>query len=341
MKKNIIVLIIFFIVLLIVGIYTAVYQFDIMKDTDNKESGVDSSDKRISKYNNPIVPNGFNKLETDTASWSVDESGVPKGWNDGLVIEDSIGNQFVWIPVKNIDNTDILEELRLLSDSEINDIDENVKEQVKEYGGFYVARYEAGVPNSMQNNLTNISGTTNDIEGIPVSKKDRLPWNYITLKNAKLNAQNMYSNSAVKSDLITVAHSLYITRWLIESGYNIDESEKFGNFVNSKFTFTGYYSSEYDKENNHISYIYGENKTKQTYNMILSTGASEFTKTNNIYDLAGNLLEFTDTYSKDRGYFSIGGYYGELPDRWSFCPRNIGDKTPLEKLGFRVVLYLI
>lgn len=74
--------------------------------------------------------------------------------------------------------------------------------------------------------------------------------------------------------------------------------------------------------------------------MILSTGASEYTKTNNIYDLAGNVLEFTDTYSKDRGYFSIGSYYGEVSDKWAFHPRHIGDKTPLEKLGFRVVLYL-
>ena len=129
MKKNIIVLIIFFVVLLIVGIYTVVYQFDIMKDTDNKESGVDSSDERISKYNNPIVPNGFNKLETDVASWDIDESGVPKGWNNGLIIQDNIGNEFVWVPVKEIDNTDILTLLNLLSDQEVKEIDINVKEK--------------------------------------------------------------------------------------------------------------------------------------------------------------------------------------------------------------------
>ena len=341
MKKNVIVIIIIFIVLMSIGIYVAINKLAMVKETNNKESDIILSNKNESKYNNPIVPDGFNKLETDVASWDVDESGVPKGWNNGLVIQDNIGNEFVWVPVKSIDYTDILEKLGLLNYSEINELDAKVKEQIKKYGGFYVARYEAGVPDSLQNNLTNISGITNDIEGIPVSKKDRLPWNYITLKNAKLNAQSMYNSSNVKSDLITVTHSLYMTRWINESGYNIDESKKIGNFVDSTFNFIGYYSSEYDKENNYVSYSYSENKTKQTYNMILSTGASEFTKTNNIYDLAGNLLEFTDTYNEYMGYYSIGGYYGELSDRWSFCPRNIGDKTPLEKLGFRVVLYLI
>ena len=50
------------------------------------------------QYNNPIIPEGFHKLETETASWNI-ENGVPKGWNNGLVIEDNRGNQFVWIPV--------------------------------------------------------------------------------------------------------------------------------------------------------------------------------------------------------------------------------------------------
>lgn len=37
------------------------------------------------------------KVETESASWEL-ENGFPKGWNNGLVIEDEIGNQFVWIP---------------------------------------------------------------------------------------------------------------------------------------------------------------------------------------------------------------------------------------------------
>ena len=245
----------------LIFILTSFFVLYLIFNKQNNNASVNVNNKIKSYYNNPIIPEGFSKLETSTASWQLNESGIPKGWNNGLVIQDNIGNEFVWVPVKETDNTDILTSLDLLSDEEVKEIDINVKEQIKKYGGFYIARYEAGVSDGMQNNLTNISGITNDINGIPVSKKDRIVWNYITLKNAKLNAQNMYNtNSNVNSDIMTIAHSLYITRWLSETGYDIYNSSKFGNFVNSKFTFTGYYSSEYDKENNYISYTYAENK---------------------------------------------------------------------------------
>ena len=59
-----------------------------------------------SSYNNPIVPEGFKKIETDTASWEL-ENGIPKGWNSGLVIEDEIGNQFVWVPISDKEDLDL------------------------------------------------------------------------------------------------------------------------------------------------------------------------------------------------------------------------------------------
>ncbi len=32
-------------------------------------------------YNNPIVPEGFKKVESALASWKLDEDGKPLGWN--------------------------------------------------------------------------------------------------------------------------------------------------------------------------------------------------------------------------------------------------------------------
>ena len=50
----------------------------------------------ISTYDNPVIPEGFKKIETDCASWELDDNGKPKGWNDGLVIEygRGIGQEF-------------------------------------------------------------------------------------------------------------------------------------------------------------------------------------------------------------------------------------------------------
>lgn len=293
----------------------------------------------VSYYNSPIVPKCFVKIETETASWNLDENGIPIGWNNGLVIQDSIGNEFVWVPIQEIDYTDVLSKWFYIE--EFKEPDTHVKAQIEKYGGFYIARYEAGVSDKMQKNVTNISSYTNDICDIPVSKKGIIPWNYITLRNAKYNAQNMYkNNNDITSDLITVYHWFYLIKWLIQSGYNLENGKHIGNFVDSKFKFSGYFCIDYNNDYEYTSYEYAENRIKQTYNMILSTGASEATNTNNIYDLAGNLIEYTDTYNEYMGYYSVGGYFSELSNKWTFYPSNIGDKTPLEKLGFRVVLYL-
>ena len=284
----------------------------------------------ICSYNNPIVPTGFKKVETENASWKLDEDGNPIGWNKGLVIEDENKNQFVWVPVKNKDFGKFNTQINSLMDEE----KQEEIEQIEKYQGFYIARYEAGVTEEMQKTMNNISKETNDIEGIPVSKKDVIPWNYISLKNAKKNAQKMINNEEVRSDLVTTRQWLYIMKWLDSTGYNIDNPKEYGNFVDSRFEFTGYYSIDYGK-----NYEYGENKTKQTYNMILSTGASERNITNNIYDIAGNLIEYTDGYVPDRGYYSVGGHFDTTSGYGIDSPKLIG-VFPLEKLGFRVVLYM-
>ena len=46
-----------------------------------------------------------------------------------------------------------------------------IKTQIEKYGGFYIARYEAGVSDDMQKNIHNISNTTNNIQDIPVKEQ--------------------------------------------------------------------------------------------------------------------------------------------------------------------------
>ena len=47
-------------------------------------------------YNNPIIPEGYTPVNTDGAKW--DAEAGPE-YNNGLVIEDVDGNQWVWVPV--------------------------------------------------------------------------------------------------------------------------------------------------------------------------------------------------------------------------------------------------
>ena len=283
-------------------------------------------------YNNPIVPNGFHKVETDTASWELDEQGNPKGWDNGLVIEDSIGNQFVWIPVKNVKQSEVNNVSKLPQGIESEHI------QNQKYGGFYVARYEAGVPIEMQSINNNISEETNNINGIPVSKKGERPWNYISYDNAKANSENMYSNEYIQSGLMTIFQRNEVVSFVnktydIKNDISVD-SANIGNYLNSNFTFTGLYSSDDGK-----NYSNGTNVTKsKSKGLILSTGITDRNKTYNIYDLAGNLSEMLCASSD--GNINVAGR-SYLND--GLTPLENIDRIvtkPNSKLGFRVVLYI-
>ncbi len=306
----------------------------------NKDNNIEIQVKDIhpiGAYNNPIIPKGFKKVETVDASWEL-INGIPKGWNNGLVIEDEIGNQFVWVPVNIQDE----EYIKISNESDkyykINDISTNVKEenQILKYGGFYISRYEAGVPDLLKNNYTNISENTNNIEGIPVSKKDNIVWNYISWNKAKNNAITMYKDSnSVESNLISYKQLNSLRYWLYKHGYNLEDNKEWGNYSNTNFIFTGWYSTDYGK-----TYIYGKDKLKAQYNMILSTGATERNKSNNIYDLAGNVMEYMDVIEKQiknnkvQRYICYGGYYDNINEYDFMNAYGISSKQ-----GFRIILY--
>lgn len=292
-------------------------------------------------FNNPILPEGFKKVETTSASWQL-ENGIPKGWNNGLVIEDDKGNQFVWVPVdiNNLSYSDLFTDIygQIYKTYNKNSMDSNVLEdnQILKYGGFYIARYEAGVNDDMQKINTNITIQTNDIEGIPVSKKGIRPWDFISLKNAKINAQSMYNTNYLESDLITDKQWVTIMQWIANSGVDVsNDSSSWGNYSNVNFKFSGLYSEDYGK-----NYKYGKNKDKTTYNMILSSGATDRNMKKNIYDLAGNLLEYTDEYTTNNGggYLCAGGHF-DTTGKYNASTMTLINTKPLEKVGFRVVLY--
>ena len=144
MKKStltwIIIGVVFFIFILCASMYIILH----------KEVKIEEKEIEVkSTYNNPIVPEGFKKVETQSASWEI-ENGIPKGWNNGLVIEDEIGNQFVWVPNYQYSK----------QEQNKNQLEEQLKkynEQIEKYGGFYISRYEAGVSDEMQKNTTNRS----------------------------------------------------------------------------------------------------------------------------------------------------------------------------------------
>lgn len=86
--------------------------------------------------------------------------------------------------------------------------------------------------------------------------------------------------------------------WLIESGNktkeDIIDSFKWGNFKNTEF--------EYMNNDNQLV------TKKESSSKIIPTGSSEYTKANNIYDLAGNVYEWTMEQRRGFGRAYRGGY---------------------------------
>ena len=253
---------------------------------------------------------------------------IPKGFtykegtkDTGLVIQDEKGNEFVWVPVtestyakdfgfkSNFNATST----NTKDDTLPNGITDETADVVK-YGGFYIGRYEAGIP----------EGDTlprNKI-GIPVSKKGATVWTTIDYTNSKANSENMISNEYVQTGLITGKAWDTTCHWIEDSLISINAS---ASLKDSRYY--GNYENSLAPANENCG-------TKRT------AGFSENWKTKNIYDLAGNVWEWTsEAFSSD---FVVRG--GSCDYNGNYSPVSCRDIIVASRVyvgtGFRLRLYI-
>ena len=297
-------------------------------------------DGQTPTYKNPIIPVGFYALNTDDAIWNA-ETGELGDWNNGLVIKNSTdGNEFVWVPV---DGTSVPYKRWCTSGISYADSKDlastsglDIADNVTNYGGFWVARYEAGLPKTIEFGTLNATGK-------PLSKAGANPWGHINWTKAKTNAESMYSNEYVQSALINGTQWDTIMKWIQNSGKSVTNSRSWGNYRGDSNSFplrTGKFAYTYRT----LSYKtdwYSATKTSTSGNLI-KTGASHSTKAKNIYDLAGNVEEYTDEmytiYTNWR--ITRGGEY------LNYNPASFRGREPYSSgllsntLGFRCQLYV-
>jgi hypothetical protein len=276
------------------------------------------------------LPTGFTYLEGTVAT--------------GLVIQDSNGNQFVWVPVasENLGYSKMTDNLGTAASQTTDDTlpsgITSEQTQITKYGGFYIARYEAGIPTSLSTAISTTTDTARNVSGVPVSKQNQVPWTYIDYTHAKANSERMYSNSYVQSGLITGTQWDVIMKWLIKSGYNVNtDSAGWGNHANSSFSSTAMDSSSSAGN----SWTSGTT-TSSTY-ALFKTGTSSGTKAKNIYDLAGNVWEYTSEVFGDVRINRSGAYDGHSTIYPASYRLGMGAYTVTwfgRTHGFRVVLYM-
>ena len=287
------------------------------------------------KWFNEVIGNTSNVKEEWQDSIASVKDGVPipigftykEGTKDtGLVIHDEKGNEFVWVPATEstyVKDTSFHSYQNITptgDDTLPNGITDETAD-VKKYGGFYIGRYEAGVSEN-QTTIDGKSSSTSNVEGTPVSKKGAIVWTCINYTNAKKNAENMIANDYVQTGLLTGTAWDTTCHWIEDSLSSINKS---ANLKDSKYY--GNYSDSLAPANEN-------SRTKRT------AGFNENWKTKNIYDLAGNVWEWTsEAYSSN--FIFRGGSYGNGGSDSPVSYRNSRySSITLVHLGFRPRLYI-
>ena len=118
-----------------------------------------------------------------------------------------------------------------------------------------------------------------------------------------------------------------------------DDSSSWGNYSNVAFDITrGKYSTDYGASYTEVSGTY----PKPASSVLLTTGATERNSKMNIYDLAGNVWEWTleKSYSTDFPCVGRGGTYYDSGSRYPASFRyNNGTSDSYDLIAFRPALY--
>ena len=307
------------------------------------------------------IPKGF----------SVSETPGENTINEGLVVKDINHNEWVWIEVpKSIYKTakssedyekiekDMQEYVKdyrqegytdtyyteeqhgFTNTNEYNNWKKKMLKSVYEKGGFYLGRYEVGTTTARTKESNN--------DMTPSIQKDLYPYNYVTCKQAQKLSTSLATEGKTSSLMFGIQWDL-VLKYIETKGAKTQselkiDSTTWGNYLNSTFDMT----------RKNLQYIVSpataikwgrdnmNNQKPNATDVILTTGATNRNSTLNIYDLAGNIWEWTLETTEDTSKPSAVRS-GSSHDEGKTYPvssrfNNIVSDSNYS-LGFRVVLY--
>ena len=334
-------------------------------------------------YKGVTLPAGFAPTKIDGED-SID---------DGLVITDGYGNEYIWVEVPrskevyptagieikdftDIEYQKIEEDLHTYttiyrngteykdefaedtttgwfkSKEEYDNAKKKMLKSVYENNGFWIGRYEAGILNFRTNPEQTISDK-------PASKINMYPYTYVSRTQAKTLAESVSVGEYTSSLMFGVQWDLTLKYIENKMKNKVNDIQKLlnttpvsiGNFSNSEFLlnrgeFSGDRINWYNFDSEDATYLVTGCKKlslgERREGTLLTTGATDVTKLQNIYDIAGNVWEWTLEKTKygNSPCTARGGAYYRSGNDTGASFRGI---DPIENsapyIGFRVAIY--
>ena len=286
------------------------------------------------------IPEGF-RISTDSAS-------TVQG---GVVIEDKDRNQFVWVPVTTIadykrtayaisiatDEMDTATNSIKIIYSNINSryfteaLPEDEKTSVERYKGFYIGRYEAGDKESTGTTKATFRTSSSDTSNSVTIKADQVPYNYVTRTQAISLAEGFKTQQGYKAKTKLVSSYAWDTTiaFIEKTVNNYGSSSSQGNYSNTSVTYKD---------------ITDESKPEKTKaeNSPLLVATGQTTPVCNIYDMGGNVFEWTtESCSNTDGLYAergggCNGYFTTFPAGYRILNSDIAG----DLIGFRLTLFM-
>ena len=298
----------------------------------------------------------------------------------GLVITDGSGNEYVWVEVPktteiystagtNIMNFTDEEYAKIEKDlheytsdyrhSDYSDVNsdflkqyQNMLKSVYTNGGFWIGRYEAGISDGIPR-TEHIDIRDSDKF---VIKPNMIPYNYVTRDEAQELAKKMNYEDCTSSLIFGVQWDLML-KYIENKNNTVKEkltvdSTFIGNYYNSEFTlnrgkfaqnnnFSNWYAFNSEEK---VNLVMGNRKQKQSNenaSILITTGATEASNLQGIYDIAGNLGEWTLEFNLESSPCVYRG--GSYNSQGSVGPAKCHNGRNIDNsnfgIGFRVGLW--
>lgn len=310
-------------------------QTNVEKQLNELANGIDEMETGIKKVDGVPIPEGFVYVGGTKASGLVisDASADKEKYKGQTTVgTDLVGNQFVWIPVDNIADYKRTAYAGNSLSGYSENLPEDEKTSVETNKGYYIGRYEAGDQESTEAKTLREDGasTSNTI----TVKAGQAPYTYVTRTQAKSLAEGFKTQQNYSSSVTTKLVSSYAwdtaIAFIQKTNSDYGSSSEEGNYEDSPtFNYTGIADTEKNKQT----------KANGTRTLI-PTGQT--TAVNNIYDMGGNILEWTtESYSATYAPCTHrGGYYYFFFATHPAGVRSIGSDYAVDYCGFRLTLFL-